>query len=144
MKAPEALLFDLGGVVIDISFERCFAAWASSSGKGIESIRKAYAFDEMYAKHECSRITGEEYYRHVNASLGLEISFDDFEGGWNAIYVGVIPETLQLLREIQRQVKLFAFANSNSLHYGGTAEGYARANAASWMQKLSFLRRWEQ
>ena len=52
----------------------------------------------------------------ICASLGIKISFDTFEEGWNSIYVGVIPETISLLQELHSNVKLFAFTNSNVQH----------------------------
>lgn len=48
--------------------------------------------------------------------LGIELSFADFERGWNSIYTGLIPETVALLAELSAKIRLYAFTNSNSLH----------------------------
>ncbi len=112
----KAIIFDLGGVVIDIAFDRCFSVWANASSKSLDAIRSAFAFDQAYAAHECAQITGEQYYEHICKSLGVKIPFAVFKEGWNAIYVGVIPETIALLHELQGKLQLFAFTNSNLLH----------------------------
>ena len=46
MAAPaDALLFDLGGVIMGIDFERCFASWSSDSGVPAAVLRSRHAFD---------------------------------------------------------------------------------------------------
>jgi putative hydrolase of the HAD superfamily len=46
MSAPvEALLFDLGGVIVELDWERVFAHWARCSGQPVASIRQAFTFD---------------------------------------------------------------------------------------------------
>lgn len=64
-RQPKALLFDLGGVVIGIQFDRCFEVWAAAAGKPFATIKSRFAFDEGYAAHECAHISGEEYHQHV-------------------------------------------------------------------------------
>ena len=49
---PLALLFDLGGVVIDIDFRRAFSLWQPGSGLSLEEIAKAFKFDLQYQRHE--------------------------------------------------------------------------------------------
>lgn len=113
---PQALLFDLGGVVFDISFDRCFRVWAEASGSHVSHIKANFAFDEAYAAHECARLSGEDYGAHVCKTLGLSMPLADFERGWNDIYIGPIAETVRFLREMQCRTRLFAFTNSNLLH----------------------------
>ena len=115
-KAPKALLFDLGGVLIDIQFSLCFESWAESTGQTPAAIKAAFAFDDAYAAHECAAITGEQYYRHVCARIGVDMPFAAFKAGWNAIYKGVIPETFELLQSLSGSMDLFAFTNSNLMH----------------------------
>ena len=51
-ESVDVLLFDLGGVVIDIDFRRCFQRWADASGRGIDHIASRFDFDTTYERHE--------------------------------------------------------------------------------------------
>ena len=48
----DALLFDLGGVVFEIDFNRMFARWAAYAGEEPETIRARFSLDAFYARHE--------------------------------------------------------------------------------------------
>ena len=41
----DALLFDLGGVVIEIDFGCAFTHWAGATGMPVETIRSRFSFD---------------------------------------------------------------------------------------------------
>lgn len=45
LESVDVLLFDLGGVLIDIDFGRCLARWATSAGREFEDIASRFAFD---------------------------------------------------------------------------------------------------
>ena len=65
----EALLFDLGGVVIEIDFGRAVASWAAAAGVPVDDIRARFSFDEAYQRHERGEIAGEEYFAALRSSL---------------------------------------------------------------------------
>jgi hypothetical protein len=50
--AVRALLFDLGGVVIEIDFGRVVRAWASSARCDPAVLRQRFALDDAYEQHE--------------------------------------------------------------------------------------------
>jgi putative hydrolase of the HAD superfamily len=52
----DALLFDLGGVVIDIDLGRAFTRWAAAAGTTVETIRSRFTFDAAYERHERGEI----------------------------------------------------------------------------------------
>src|SRR6267142_602072 len=60
--AADALLFDLGGVIIDIDFNRVFARWAASAGCDPALLRERFTQDEPYRRHEIGAIGIEDYF----------------------------------------------------------------------------------
>lgn len=111
-----ALLFDLGGIVIEVDFNRSFAVWARLSGTRIETVKARFSFDAFYERHERGEITAGEYFASLRSSLSLNLSDDEFAEGWNAIYVGRIPQTAHLLRRLKDRIPIYAFTNSNRAH----------------------------
>ena len=75
-RAPEALLFDLGGVLIDIDFGRALNAWAPHSALSPRELRETFSHDLPYQRHERGEIDGAEYFRHLATTLRP----DDVEG----------------------------------------------------------------
>ena len=93
----KALLFDLGGVLIDIDFERTFRAWEALTPLSLEQIRERFYFDEAYQQHERGQIDLATYCGHLRQTLQLEGSDAQIAVGWNALFIGEIPETLRAI-----------------------------------------------
>jgi FMN phosphatase YigB (HAD superfamily) len=115
-KTYEAVLFDLGNVVLHIHFDRVFQSWAKSAKKSTEAVTKAFVFDEMYAAHEVAQIDGTKYHSHVCSLIGAQIPYQDFVTGWNSIFGEAIVETVALIHDLKPHYRLFALTNSNVLH----------------------------
>ena len=112
----EILLFDLGGVVLDIDFERTFQKWSIHSGIPVESIQSGFSHDQVYEQHERGEIGSTEFYRHVSDRIEMELSFEQFKEGWNEILVGPFSQTFELLHKLAHRMPLYALSNSNPMH----------------------------
>jgi FMN phosphatase YigB (HAD superfamily) len=112
-----AVLFDLGGVIMGLDWERAFAHWAKASGTSTEEIRRRYSFDAAYQRHERGEIGEREYYAALRKSLGVDMSDEDFRAGWGAIFTDPIEENVALVRRLEGHVPLYAFSNSNAAHH---------------------------
>jgi len=114
--SADALLFDLGRVVLDIDFSKAIACWAAHAGCQPEAIVARYVRDEAYRLHEVGKISDEDYFASLRASLGIGISDAQFLEGWNAIFAGEMPEIAELLPRAAKQMPLYAFSNTNRPH----------------------------
>ena len=117
MKPADALLFDLGGVVMGIDWDRAFARWAESCDADPEDIGMRFTFDEPYERHERGEIGELDYYASLRKSLAIDIGDDDFRAGWGAIFSEPVHETVALLESLEDRVALYAFSNSNDAHH---------------------------
>jgi len=115
-NSVEALLFDLGGVVIEIDFDRVFSHWALSSNQSLEIIKSRFAFDSNYERHERGEIDASEYFASLRKSMGINITDEEFTAGWNSLYVGETPGVSMLLSKVGEKLSIYAFTNSNFTH----------------------------
>jgi putative hydrolase of the HAD superfamily len=116
LNSIKALLFDLGGVVIDIDFNIMFARWAKHSNKDVEEIKSLFSFDRYYEAHERGEIDAVEYFNSLRKNLSINISDFQFEDGWNSIYKGEIQGIAELLQKAKDKLPIYAFTNSNHTH----------------------------
>jgi epoxide hydrolase-like predicted phosphatase len=113
---PRAILFDLGGVVIDIDFKRAFQNWAVSASCDAADLEARFTFDQAYEQHETGDLPSSAYFSSLRKSLNVSLSEDDLVAGWNDIYVGAIPGMEKLLATASQRFPLYAFTNSNPAH----------------------------
>jgi epoxide hydrolase-like predicted phosphatase len=115
-EPPKALVFDLGGVLIDIDFTRALEAWAPHSSLSLAQLRQAFKHDMQYQQHERGEIDAAQYFDHLAATLQLNAPREEISRGWNAIFVGEIVEARKLVEAMREAVPCYAFTNTNASH----------------------------
>ena len=116
LHAPKALLFDLGGVLVDIDFTRALRSWSAHSKLPLDQLERKYQFDHAYECHERGEISATEYFSHVAEELELSASPEQIEIGWNSIFRGEITTTRLLVERVRQHIPCYAFTNTNASH----------------------------
>ena len=114
--AADALLFDLGRVVLEIDFSKAIGCWATHAGCEPSEILARYVRGEAYHRHETGSLSDADYFESLRASLGISISDAQFLEGWNAIFAGEMPGIAELLKRAANHLPLYAFSNTNRPH----------------------------
>jgi glucose-1-phosphatase len=123
--AADALLFDLGRVVIDIDFEKALACWAGHAGCTPTDIAARFVRNDAYRHHEVGKISDADYFASLRASLGIPLTDAQFLEGWNAIFAGEMHDIESLLARAGRHLPLYAFSNTNRPHVAYFRVAYA-------------------
>jgi len=116
VPAFQSVIFDLGKVVFDVSFDRVFQSWAASSRRTFEYIKSRFAFDELFDKFERNEISPAQFRAAVSKRLDIQISDEDFDRGWCDLYLPVYNDIDNLLLSLKRNCKLVALTNTNVIH----------------------------
>ncbi|WP_457278557.1 HAD family hydrolase [Polaromonas sp. P5_D5] len=112
----QALLFDLGGVLIDVDFNRVLEYWQPISRLSLEELKATFSADLPYQQHERGEITAAQYFAHLAANLELQDDPVRIAEGWNAIFGGEITETFSLVQEARAHLPCYVFSNTNAAH----------------------------
>lgn len=127
MSEPvEALLFDLGNVILDIDFRRTTQRWAEHAGCDAKQLWKRYRADESYRLHERGLLDDAGYFAVLREMLGIDISDEQFLDGWNATFIGPVEGAEQWIGPACAALPAYVFSNTNPAH-----ERHFRANFAS-------------
>jgi len=123
--SADALLFDLGRVVLDIDFSRVMRIWASHAGCAPDDLAARFVVNDSFRDHEMGRIDDAAFFGNLRQSLGIGISDAQFLEGWNAIFAGEMPGIAPLLSRAAAKMPLYAFSNTNRPHVAHFSKTYA-------------------
>ncbi|WP_400191614.1 HAD family hydrolase [Hymenobacter sp. B81] len=114
------LLFDFGGVIINIDYQRTLEAMRalSPAGSTIEFTQAAQSqlFDDL----ETGRLSAADFRHGLRRHYDLRQASDEqLDEAWSAMLLDVPLERLELIRELRRQGHQTALlSNTNALHIG--------------------------
>ena len=116
-KRVRVIVFDLGGVLIDIDFNRSLKIWAQASGQSQPLLKQRFEIDRAYREHEIGTLSFSQYAQHLRQRLTIQLDDATLLGGWNALLGGALPGAGQLLARCAQRYPCYLFSNTNASHY---------------------------
>jgi epoxide hydrolase-like predicted phosphatase len=116
MATYKALIFDLGKVVFDLSFDKVFQCWASVAGQQVEAIKDKFHFNAFFDAFERGEVSDEEFRTEISRRLGFTLTDNVFDEGWCSLYLDTYEGIDKLLSSLKNQYQLVALTNTNSIH----------------------------
>jgi putative hydrolase of the HAD superfamily len=123
--SADALLFDIGRVVLDIDFGQVMRVWAGHAGCAPDDLAARFVVNDSFKHHETGHIDDAAFFQNLRHSLGIGISDAQFLEGWNAIFAGEMPGIAPLLTRAAAKLPLYAFSNTNPPHVAHFQKTYA-------------------
>lgn len=131
-------IFDLGNVIVDIDFKRVLGVWSKYSGVPLATLSERFKMGEVFQQHERGTITDEEFAEKLCAEMGIALSFEQFELGWQSIFVGLRPEVIEQMKKLRSYGnRVVVLSNTNRLHSNYWPKHYPEVEAASDHMYLS-------
>jgi putative hydrolase of the HAD superfamily len=125
----DALLYDFGGVIVEIDFDWIFGRWAEFAGVPMERVKSRFSHGEAYQRHERGEIELGEYFRALRGELGVDLDDAQLIDGWQRVFGPEHPEVVALLKALEGRVPQYLLSNTNATHYDYFRHRYARALA---------------
>ena len=111
----DLVIFDLGGVVVQVESERLLQELASLLARPVEQIREVVYHKDLLLPFELGRIGSRDYYQGLKTKLGLSWTYERFVQGWNGIFEENRDVTW-IMQRLRKRHKLIALSNTNELH----------------------------
>lgn len=110
----KALIFDMGGVLIDLDLEACRRAFREDLGFfEIDEILDACHQKGMIGDMEAGKVTGDEFRDYVLAHSRPGAKPEDVDKAFNRILVGIAPYKVDMLRRLSGHYDIYMLSNNN-------------------------------
>lgn len=132
----KAILFDLGGVLIDLAPSRVFEHWAKAADVTPASLAARWKIEAAYKAHEKGKMEFIEFTSHLQKQLGISITQSDWKTGWNALLGQPFPELLPRLSALAKRIPLYCFSNTNQTHWTALTARTNHPQLGGFFQKI--------
>jgi HAD superfamily hydrolase (TIGR01509 family) len=125
MQGIRNIIFDLGGVIINLDNRRTEEAFTNL---GVKNIRQYFGHGHaasFFKDYEVGKISDSQFIDAIRELTGPEVSEQAIIDGWNALLLDFPPERIQLLRHLGKSYRIFLFSNTNALHLAALQKIYA-------------------
>ena len=120
------LLFDFGGVLVDLDAARCVRAF-DAIGFDVRPYLGTYAQTGLFSRLERGELTVPQFcdeLRRLSGQAGLTDA--QIVHAWQQYLVGVPAERLDMLLRVARHYPLYVLSNTNPIHWDMAVNDYFR------------------
>ncbi|MCS6968908.1 MAG: HAD family phosphatase [Cytophagales bacterium] len=110
------IIFDLGGVLLNIDIPRTIAAFSEAIGKDFSRWYSQHKQSALFDAFEIGKITPEQFRQQLRQELQTDLSDAEIDRCWNAMLIDFPQHRLALLEEIGKKRRIFLLSNTNAIH----------------------------
>ncbi len=116
MKTIKNIIFDLGGVIINLDYALTIYEFNRLSEIPFESIYTQAKQNELFNEFETGKISELVFFEELQKTLRYKGSLKNLIHAWNAMLLDVPQKRLDFLIDIKLHYKTFLLSNTNETH----------------------------
>ncbi|MBN8650089.1 MAG: HAD family phosphatase [Cytophagales bacterium] len=117
MKAGiKNIIFDLGGVILNLAVENTHREFSRLSGLPLEEIKARVHHGKYFHEYERGLISDVDFRNHLRQSLQLEVTDAELDAAWNAMLLDIPLQRFALLEQLKQTHRVFLLSNTNEIH----------------------------
>jgi glucose-1-phosphatase len=116
VKAPRAVIFDVGRVIIRVDMSRSIGALGKRAGMSHTQVLRELETDSRWPDWQEGRMTPRDWHAHLSKKFHFPYSFDEFCTIWNSV---LDPETIlpdKLFERLATKCRLALLSNTDPIH----------------------------
>jgi glucose-1-phosphatase len=115
MQQTKAIIFDLGGVLLDIDFKLSEKAFAELGVTNFSDFFNQFHSNDLFRRLETG-MDDDLFYDDLRAATGLALSNEQIRDAWNALLLDFRPPSVNILLQLRQKYKLYLLSNTNEIH----------------------------
>ncbi len=110
------LIFDLGGVLLDIEFKRTVDAFSKLGIKNAYQLNDYPDVLDLFMALERGQHSPENFRKRFRVLSGFDGCDLDLDEAFNALLVGFVPERIERVQDLNLKYNTYILSNTNAIH----------------------------
>lgn len=111
------LIFDFGGVLVDLDKARCLQAFARLGFTQAADMIDAYSQQGLFGQLEEGIISPADFCNEVRRLTGCQTDDENIWQAWNMFLVGIPTWKLEALIQLKKHFPIYLLSNTNEPHW---------------------------
>ncbi|MBL6667282.1 MAG: HAD-IA family hydrolase [Crocinitomicaceae bacterium] len=116
MKRVKALLFDLGGVIVNLDYHKTINAFEALGVTNAEILYNQFSQTEIFDDFETGCLSGKEFINLMKHQISTHSSESEIKKAWNAMILGFEEATLEQIKRYSEKIPCYLLSNTNEIH----------------------------
>lgn len=112
----DAVIFDFGGVIINIDYKATISAFKSLGIDDFDSIYSQAAQTDLFDNIETGKISSQHFINGLLNILPKGITPNQVVHAWNTMILDVPTHRIEFLQELRKENRIYLLSNTNSIH----------------------------
>ena len=135
MKNANAIIFDLGGVILNIDYRLTIAAFEKLGVKNADLFYSKKVQNPIFDKIEIGEITANYFLDELQKKTN-NAEIKQLESAWNDMLLDLPESRLNHIQKLSKNYKLFLLSNTNEIHINAFRK---KIGEKRWMQFSSLF-----
>jgi len=121
----EVIVFDLGGVIVNVNFKSPLGKLFDNSGAESNRFKDKPNFSKLLQRYDMGIISAGDFHEKIIDHLDIELSFDEFIRASNDAIEAGDDGIDDIVKSLSKKYKLAILSNTNPVHYEYIKEKYS-------------------
>lgn len=116
LKNIKNIIFDLGGVIINIDYDKSIRELQKLCNENCNIQFSQKEQSQLFDLFETGAHSPEQFRDDLRNTYSIEATDEQIDAAWNAMLLDIPKERIDLLLELGKHYRIFLFSNTNAIH----------------------------
>lgn len=117
MQNIKNIIFDLGGVIMNIDFKKTEEAFRDLGWDEFSDHISQFHITDLFEKYEIGKISDDDFVNGITKLIKRPTEPKAIIAAWNALLSYFPPARIELLKQLKTKYRTFLLSNTNSIHH---------------------------
>lgn len=116
MQGIKNIIFDLGGVILNINYQLTSDAFTQLGVKNFKELYSQFHGSSLFNDLETGHVSTQEFLAEMHQHVPETVTDEQLKAAWNAMLLDFPLQRLQLLQQLRQHYNLYLLSNTNAIH----------------------------
>jgi HAD superfamily hydrolase (TIGR01509 family) len=124
MAAIKNIIFDLGGVLLNIGYNNTSIAFKNLGIENFDEMFSQFKSNDLFEKLETGNISEDDFYKEIKKASPVPLTDKEINVAWDAMLLDFRIDSLNFLETLKDKYNIYLLSNTNAIHHRAFAITY--------------------